>query len=305
MALLTANDLIEETARRIMPAQLDISCATSTSLAVQAPLFTDTVTLTGPMITGVNVGYVLGIGLELLMVTGWVPSTGVATVLRGFMASPVSAHSTNSLVWIQPKFSRFDILQALNEELNDLSSPTAGLFQILTTDITYNPVFMGYDFPVQTGLIDVLGIRYRIAYPNQNLPPIRRWAVLPSTGPGISFFPSGQGLIIYESGWPGLPLHVWYSAAFGQLQTTATTVGSIGLPATAADIVPVGAAIILNNSREIKRNFTEAQPDPRKAQEVPPQAVMNATKAMEMWRMNRIAAERARLVQQTKYLRVR
>jgi hypothetical protein len=91
-------------------------------------------------------------------------------------------------------------------------------------------------------------------------------------------------------------MHVWYSSAFDPLvNLTDDLVTTAGLPLTATDIVPVGAGIILNQDREIKRNFAEAQPDARKAPEVPPGAVMNSTKQMQLWRDKRIAAERARI----------
>jgi hypothetical protein len=293
----TFEATIEETYRRLVPAQLDLTVQLQTGIddADQQ------VTLTIPPRTSVAFGEVLSIDMELMYVTDWNPTTSGVTVERGFLGSTPAAHATNTLVYVNPRFTRFDIGVAINQELQALSA--AGLYQVKTNDIPYNPVFMGYNLTNVEGLIDVIGVRYKQVTPNYNFPTIKHWSVLPyMTDPN---FPSGTALTIYEAGFPGLPIHVWYTAAFAPLANlTDDLVTVAGLPPTATDIVSVGAQIIVVNAREIKRNFTESQPDPRKATEVPPAAVMNSTKALELWRAGRIADERGRLHNQLKYLKL-
>jgi hypothetical protein len=104
---------------------------------------------------------------------------------------------------------------------------------------------------------------------------------------------------INQAGWPGLPLYVSYKARFRpfvNLTDCATTWA--GLPATCMDLLPLGAAIQLVVGREVKRNWTESQPDPRKAQEVPPGAVVASVKGWATIRQQRIDAEADRLSQQ-------
>lgn len=292
------SDVIEETMRRLTPAQLDLTV----SLAAGIGTGDTQITVSGTMTRAVAFGEILAIDMELVYVTDWNVQTSIATIARGAQGSTPAAHATNTLIYISPKFSRFDVSVAINQELQALSG--AGLFQVRTDDITYNPTFSGYDLSNIGGLIDVIGVRYKEVTPTRNYPPIKKWAVLPMmTDPA---FPSGTALIIYSGAYPGLPLHVWYSAAFTPLVNLTDDVASVsGLPATATDILSVGAQIILVNAREIKRNFMEAQPDARKALEVPPMAVANSIKGLELWRGGRVADERTRLVNQMKYLKVR
>jgi hypothetical protein len=293
----TFEDTIEETYRRLVPAQLDLTVSLVTGIDNQNP----NLTLSVPPRTSVAFGEVLSIDMELMYVTEWNQQASTVVVERGFLGSKPAPHATNTLVYVNPRFTRFDIGVAINQELIALSG--AGLFQVKTNDIPYNPVFMGYNLSDVEGLIDVIGVRYKQVTPNYNFPTIRHWSVLPyMTDPQ---FPSGTALIIYESGFPGLPVHVWYSAEFSPLVNLSDDlVTDAGLSPTMTDIVSVGAQIIMVNAREIKRNFTEAQPDARKAPEVPPAAVMNSTKALEMWRAGRIADERGRLKNQLKYLKL-
>lgn len=296
----TFGSLIEETLRRIQPAQMDL---TGTLVSAMTPIANGEVSFVvgGDMADFIAYGMVLAIEMENFYVTAFNPITNITEAIPGYQGSAMATHAVGTTVYINPKFTRFDIGVAINEELNDLSGATNGLFQVKTDDITFNPVFMGYDLPMDSGFIDVIGVRYKIAPPTHNYPPIKRWAVLPNMTDPI--FPSGQTLVVYEGAWPGLPMHVWYTAAFDPLvNLTDDATATAGVPPTAVDIIPVGAGILLNQDREIKRNFTEAQPDARKAPEVPPGAVMNATKQMQVWRSNRIAAERGRLMRKYRYL---
>lgn len=301
------SQLVEETLRRIQPAQMDMSLTLAEDIPDGLPGDIVSITVSGntSILNFMAPDMVIAIDWENFYITDTAQTTGSVTAIRGWQGSTPTAHvAPAAQVFLSPKFSRFDVCAAINEELMDLSAPTNGLFRLRTLDVTYNPAFMGYDMSgVDPSYIDVIGVRYKIAPPLRNYPRIHRWAVFPAmTDPA---FPSGYNLVVYTQGWPGLPMHVWYKAGFAPLVNPGDDVTQVsGLPASAIDIVPVGAGIILNQDREIKRNFAEAQPDARKAQEVPPGAVMNATKQMQLWRSQRISAERSRLERQTKYIKV-
>lgn len=300
----TFQQLVDETFRRLVPAQLDLSCKLNADLNSSATSFR----VTGPMVNGISYGQRLSIDAEVMYVTN-VTLTAThtthvtVTVIRGFDGSAAAAHTTTVLLYIEPKYTAFDVMGAINEELDALSGPTV-LFQVKTLTITYNPVFTGYDFPATDGIYDVLGIRYMIAPPTHNYPPIKSWWWADHMSNPI--YPSNRILKIDGAGWPGLPMHVWYSCAFTHLTTLTQTVQTqSGLPLTANDIPPMGAAIRLTLGREIKRNFIESQPDPRKAPEFPPGAVMNSVKGLQMLYQRRITAERAKLKQKYARLKVK
>src|SRR5205823_3419532 len=101
----------------------------------------------------------------------------------------------------------------------------------------------------------------------------------------FAFFP-------YESGIIGQPLRIKYKAAFGQLTALTDDVLAVtGLHAEAHDIPPLGVIERLVPPREIRRNFTEAQSEPRRATEVPPGAVGQSATRISAYRMRRIAEE--------------
>ncbi len=297
----TCQDLVNETVRRLMPSQMDLSCELNGAVTAT----TDSVVLSGSVASAntVSPGMVLSVGLECMKVFEWTQNSLTAGVWRGTTGSTAASHAGGSHVFINPKFTQFDIMGALNEELDALSGPTV-LFQVKTLTITYNPVFVGYDFPVQGDFYDVLAVRYKIAPPTHNYLPIRKWSVLPNmTDPT---YPSGWTLILYDGGWPGLPMHVWYSCGFTHLTSLTQNVQTIaGLPVTANDIPPIGAAIRLVVGREVKRNFIESQPDPRKAPETPPGSVMKSIDGLQSLYLRRIDTEAAKLHRKYATLRVR
>ena len=81
---------------------------------------------------------------------------------------------------------------------------------MLDLELTYNPAVSGYDF---TGLtpsqvLAIQEIRYKIPGPTKHLPAIRSFDV--SRTVPTADYPSGMALLLNESAFPGLPMHVRY-----------------------------------------------------------------------------------------------
>ena len=245
---------------------------------------------------GITQGVYVGIDLEIYYVLSTNTSANIATVLPGQLGSTSTSHTSNTTVYVNPRFSDFAISKAINDDLLDLSSPSNGLFQMLSTDITFNPVYRGYDLgvPAGTDIIDLYDIRYKTVMPTKYWPSIRDYQL--ARNMNTSEFASGYALFINEPGWPSQPMHVLYKATFSPLvNTTDDAVTTAGLPATAVDIPPIGAAIRLMAGREIERNFVEAQGNPKRAEDVPPGAIAGSPKNLMMLRVQRIQAEADRL----------
>jgi hypothetical protein len=298
----TFSDLIEKTWRRLMSFQNDMSVTLSADYTAGGPSFT----IAGVQAKAIQPGMMIAIDYEMFYVESYTSAsdtTGTVYVQGAYAGSQPADHLNGTLVYLAPRFPRFDIAVAINDDLNDLSTPDAGLFWVPPAmQITYNPVFQGYDLgsALPTGLansdlLDIIEIRYKIAPPTHNYPRIKGWEIMRNV-PDTSVFPSGMGLVIRESGWPGLPLYISYKARFrpfANLTDCMTTWA--GLPPSATDLLPLGAGIQLVLGREVKRNWTESQPDPRKAPEVPPGAVMNSVTGWAKIRQQRIDAEADRL----------
>lgn len=245
--------------------------------------------------SGVQVGTRIEIGTNLLYV--WEVNGKTATVTGGWEGSTDANAASGDIVTVNPRFPAAQILDALNFDLVDLSSPAHGLYQVGTETLTYNPLLTGYDLDGVTNLISVIEARGQTPGIYKDWPRIatHKFRVMQTAPTGSNGFASGKALFIYEDMYAGYPIWVTYKKGFTALSSTATDVSTTGLPTTAYDLPPLGAAIQLMSGREIKRNFTESQGDTRRATEVPPGSVNASVNGLRLLRSQRIEAEKQRL----------
>jgi len=236
---------------------------------------------------------VFEVGTEQMYIWSVNSSSKTAEVERGFNGTTAASHSTGDVVLVNPKFPRSQVLNQLNADLSDLSSPLNGLFQIKTVDISYN----GSDRMVNlTGVTDITilqDVRYR--YLSDDYPVIRNVRLL--TDMPTSDFASGYALAIDDYLRAG-SLRVIYRAPYSPFTSESDTVASVGGSTYLDDLLVVGAQMRLVAPWEIKRNFTESQGDTRRAEEVPAGAVLNSMVGLQRLRRDRIQAEAARLNRQ-------
>lgn len=241
---------------------------------------------------GITKGAYLSIDYEIIYV--WSVTGQVATVARGQLGTTAAAHAIGALIYVNPLFSAFGMLRALNEELQSLSSPTNGLFRVATVTLTSNAAKTGYDLTGTTAIIDVIGVTFDDVGPWNNYPQIRSWRLgrnLP-----VSDFPSGNGLIVYDTPLPGRPVVVTLKVPYAAMTAATTDVTvTTGLHPEALDILPLGAAARLVAPREVKRSFADSQPESRAATEVPPGTARGAAAGLLSLRNQRIKEEAARL----------
>jgi len=291
----TLGSMISQTLRRVQPGQqveaLTLNgsyTAGATSLVVSDPA--------GTILPSLRPETVCAIDLELFYVQA-VSGTTV-TVVPGYLGSTTANHSSGAMVYLNPRFSAFDIMQAINDDLNDLCSPENNLYQVSSVEITYNPATVGYDLTGVTGLIDILSIQQKQPYPIGYWVPFPRKKWTLTAGADTTVFPSGYALRLNEGGYPGMPFRVTYKSQFApfvNLTDDATTV--CGLSSTMYDLPPLGAMVAIVAPREVKRNQIDSAPDSRRATEVPPGAVMNSVAQVLALRQRRINAEASRLHQ--------
>lgn len=291
----TLETCIQKTRRRLMSGAREQVVRLTSDYTANGPILN----IGGGFTGAVQNGAILGCDLELFLVTA-VTASGAISVIPGYLGSTPADHLANALVYVNPRFSYFDIQVAINDDLLDLSSSTNGLGQITFVDQTFNPTYQGYDLGSQFDPISsrVLEVSYAIAPPVRTFPLIRKgdWRVIRQANQA-STFPSGNGIVLYKSGYPGLAIHVQFLAPFQPLVNLTDDLTTVaGLSPTMYDLPDLGAAIKLMQPREVKRNFYEAQPDPRKAQEIPPQAVANSSAKLEKQRSARIDAEADRIM---------
>lgn len=238
-------------------------------------------------------GAYLSVDLEIVYVVSASGST--ATVIRAQRGTTAATHASGAVVTVNPKFSDFGILRELNNELADLSSPSNGLFKATPVTLTYNAAVQGYDLTSAAAVLDILTVHAETVGPAKAWPEITKYRLKRNFETGD--FASTFAIVLYESGQAGRDIRVTYSGPFTALAAVGDDVQSVaGLPATANDIPPLGAALRLLAVREAQRNFNESQPTTRRAEEVPPGAQFNSARGLIMLRQERIRDEASRLV---------
>lgn len=293
----TTADLIESTRRHLFTGQ-----AEQLNKLASAIVAGDTTISVTYDLGGIQPGAIIAIDLEEIYVFAVNAGTKqISDCARGYNGTTAASHSDDAIITVRPKFSNFRILQAINDDLSDLSTPVNGLYQLRAIDITFNPSRYGYDITDSEGIVSIAEVRFRTAGPERTWPRIDMFTLernMPTSG-SYGDFASGNALVLYQGAQPGYPIRVKYWAPFAPLAELDDDVQeAAGLAATMLDIPPLGAAIRLLAGREVKRNFDEAQSEPRRADEVPPQAQTQAPQALRQLRRERVQAEAARIIRE-------
>ena len=245
-------------------------------------------------LTGLRSGVVFEIDAELVYI--WEATSGnkTVTVERGYMGTTPAAHTAGAIVTLNPRFPKAQLLDALNQDIDDLSSPLNGLFRVISANVDYNGADRQVDLTGATSVIDLLDVRLR--YLDSDYPVIRKTRLqrdLPT-----SDFASGFSIVFDESVMAGT-LRVRYKAPFSRVSTLTDSLQSVGfVPITMEDILELGVMSRMLSTREIKRNFIESHGDTRRSDEVPAGAMRDSFSGILRLRRDRIIAEAAKLARQ-------
>ena len=158
---------------------------------------------------GFRAGSVFEIESELFYIWEANTASKTLTVERGFNGTTAAAHSANVLATLNPRFPRAQMLDAVNAELDDLSSTMNGLFRVVTADLTYNGSDRQIDITSSGTIIELLDARLRyLADDHPVLSSVRLQTGLPTTD-----FASGNTLVFDEPVMAGT-VRVRYKAPF-------------------------------------------------------------------------------------------
>lgn len=282
----TTATVIDRTLRQLLSGTVEARNKLASSINSSATTVTTTYAL-----ESLRAGQVFEIESEMFYVWEADISTKTVTVQRGYNGTTATAHTAGAIVTASPRFPRAQVLEAINDELMDLSSPMHGLFQVKTLDYTYNGTDRMVNLTGVTSMIDLLGVSVR--YLNDDYPVARKVKLvrdLPTDD-----FASGFAIKFDQNVYPGR-LRIVYKAAYSGTTSESTDINTTcGVQESVTDIVTIGTQIRLMAPREIKRNFTESQGDTRRAEEVGPGAITASISNMKQLRKDRITAEAARL----------
>jgi len=243
---------------------------------------------------GFRAGTIFELNSELIYIWEAVSGTKTLTVERGYGGTTAASHSAGDVATLNPRFTKAQLFESLNQDIDDLSSPVNGLFRVITTSITYNGSDRQIDLVGATNVIDLIDVRVR--YLSDDFPYIRGVRLqrdLPTAD-----FPSGFAIVFDEDCIAGA-LTVRYKAPFTRASSLSSNIQSACfIPETMEDILEMGVMLRIMSTREIKRNFIESQSDTRRATEVPPGASRDSVANIQRMRRERILSEKAKLARQ-------
>lgn len=245
-------------------------------------------------IGGMRQGGVIQLDSELMYIWEVASGSKTVTVERGWNGTIAAAHAASSVAIVDPKFPRAQIIEAINAEIDDLSSPMNGLFQIKSLELNYNGTWSMINLPTTDKIIDLISVSLR--YIATDYPKIRRCRLirdLPNDD-----FNAGYGIRFDEQVRAGRMVVVYKSPFINATSESQNLQNFSGVPASCEDILIMGAQIRLVSPREVKRNFTESQGDTRRADEVPTGSVSSSINNIIRLRRDRITSEAAKLARQ-------
>jgi len=282
----TAATVIDRTLRQLLSGTVEPRNKLASSINSSAT----SVVTTYPL-EGLRAGQVCEIESELMYIWATDSGTKTLTVQRGFNGTTAASHTADAIITVSPRFPRAQVLEAVNDEIADLSSPMNGLFQVKTVDIDYNGSDTMINLTGVTAIIDLLSVSVRYMVDDY---PVARKVRLVRDVP-TDDFSTGYALRFDQGVFPGR-LRIVYKAPYVTASTESSDINTTGgIQDTVTDIVAIGAQLRLMSPREIKRNFTESQGDTRRAAEVPAGAVGSSITNLQRLRRDRIQAEAARL----------
>lgn len=285
----TAGALLERVNRQLLSGTVEERNKLSASINTSETSLVMTYDL-----KGLREGTVFEVDSELFYV--WQATAGTKTLVveRGYAGTTAATHSSGAIVTLNPRFPKAQMLEALNQDIDDLSSPMNGLFRIVATDITYNGSDRQINLTGATNVIDLIDVRLR--YLADDFPVLR--GVRLQRNLPTSDFASGLALVFDEGTIAG-SLRVRYKAPFTRAASTASDIQSVCfVPESMEDILEMGVMVRMLQTREVKRNFIESQGDTRRSDEVPPGAIRDSFTNILRLRRDRIIAEKAKLARQ-------
>jgi hypothetical protein len=295
------RDVVAEARRQFMTSQRDRYNTLGADITSSALTLSVSYDTGAQAQTAIIAGSVIEIDLESMLVTD--VSTLTLTVIRGFNGSAKKAHTAGTLVKVNPVLLDLDLFVALNRELQGLSAPQNGLYQVNTYEFTPSGD-VGYDLPLPlrgvAPILDVFAVRWQ--EPRGFWPRVYGWRF--DRKANITDFASGMSLEFKQGVEGAGRLHrAWYKAGFAPVESLSDDLESVsGLPDTAVDIAVYGAALRAANPREIGRNLYERQGDTRRAAEVPVGAQLQSGTVLRAEYKMRVSAERSRLHRDWKFL---
>lgn len=240
-------------------------------------------------------GSFVAIGDELAYVLSVDRSAKTAEVLRGQRGSTAAAHASGAVVDVNPRFPRYRVKAALQDEI---ASWPSSVYRVTALNLDTTSGKAGYDLVGLVGDFTVLDVQLGPQTTSNWSDWTRVNYSLVRNG-DLAAFPSGAGIVL--TGYrptQARDLRVVVSQPFdtSTWEDNTDLEEDCGLPASAVDIPPMGAAYRLIMSKDIRRAFGEGQGEPRRSEEIPPGFSASTATYLRRERDRRLGEEAMRLL---------
>lgn len=225
------------------------------------------------------------ISIELEDIRVWSVSGQTATVARGLEGTTAAAHDAGVIVRVDPQWSDFQILRALNDTIRGFVGD--GVYAMNVAEDTFTTAYVGWELPEDC--LSVYQVWAHESGSEREWVPLRGWQVARSQS--TTDFASGLSLsFTREFPDEAEPFRIQYRAAIAELVGLTDTVSDSGT--TNEVLLALGAAVKLTQGEERTRNTLPAS---ARYQEIPPGARTGVNRELRRAYMAELAAEKARL----------
>jgi hypothetical protein len=228
-------------------------------------------------IDAVSVGSFLNIDDELVYVEAKNPSSRTCEIIRAMRGTTAADHDDGALVYVDPIFARHTIRREIRNEVGswpaDLFYPTSTTFERIATGSDVWKMTTASLPSLADRLIGILDVTVSADSATESPLRVDQWALTHySTNINGSALDEADlriqtnyggtsDLIVVVAATPVATASLW--------DDDDTTLSALSIPENWADIVLMGAAWRLMLTRDVGRSLIDAQPEPRRAEEVP------------------------------------
>lgn len=233
-------------------------------------------------------GALISVDDELMWVISSNPPLKQATVVRGYLGTTAVGHTAGSLVEVNPRFPRTYIKRALQQEIDSWGPQ---LFKVVAANISFSSTTRIYDLGT-SNFINVIDVKLSAYKGRTTRSNPYRWSILRDMD--TTEFASGTAIELLGNYPPTGTMRIKYSVEFDVYTTwtDTTDVEALGLSTSMCAIPPYGAAWRLMSAKEVGRTNLTAQPEPRKAEEVPAGHLASVAAQLKKLRDDLIEEER-------------
>lgn len=286
MARSTVSTIIERM-RRQLASSIRMEINTFGAL-LPADEVETTVTLSYDLANSLRSGAVLSAGRELMRVISVNVNAKEAYVIRAWQDSVLEVHAIGDEILINPRFTRFDIFDALIEEINSWSPDIfyASDHQFTIADDTQT-VELPATFLPAIGVIRVRGQNASAASSSTTWPQMEFrlqrgavgiWDQAVESGMQVRLLTGGTSQGRVAAGKVLVTLAMPFPTA-GIAETT-DLVTDLGMADSMLDVLQLGIKYRLMGDDEFGATGRTTQDEPRRAEEVPPGAALQVSGSM-------------------------